>query len=105
MDSKIDPQQLLSQAITQRTKKKVPGRDPEKLKQAAQQFEAVYIQQMFKEMRKTIPNDGLIERGNADDIYTQFQDAEAAKIMAEQGGIGLAEVMVQQLLDQDESQE
>lgn len=101
MDNTIDPQQLLSQAMTQGTKtKKVPGRDPEKLKKTAQQFEAVYIQQMFKEMRKTIPDDGLIERGNADDIYTQFQDAEAAKIMAEQGGIGLAERMVQQLLDQ-----
>lgn len=100
MDSKIDPQQLLSQAMTQ-TSKKAPGRDPEKLKKTAQQFEAVYIQQMFKEMRKTIPNNGLIERGNADDIYTQFQDAEAAKIMAEQGGIGLAELMVQQLIGKE----
>lgn len=100
MDSKIDPSQLLSQALTQ-TPKKVPGRDPVKIKESAQQFEAVFIQQIFKEMRNTIPDDGLITRGNADDIYAQLQDAEAAKVLAEQGGIGLAELMLQQLLDED----
>lgn len=98
MDSKIDPKQLLSQAMSQ-TPKKVAGRDPQQLKAATQQFEAVFIQQMFKDMRNTIPEGGLIERSNADDIYTQMQDAEAAKVMAERGGIGLADLMMQQLLD------
>ena len=101
MDPKIDSSQLLSQALSQPGVKKQPGRDPVKLKEAAQQFEAVFIQQLFKETRKTIPEDGLIERGNADDIYTQLQDAEAAKIMAQQGGIGLADLMVRQLLDEN----
>ncbi|MFK5927015.1 MAG: rod-binding protein [Desulfuromusa sp.] len=97
MESRIDTTQLLSQ-ITQL--EKVPkGQNPEKLKEAAQQFEAIFIQQMYKEMRKTIPDDGLIQRGNADDIYVQLQDMEAAKITAQQGGIGLAELMVQQLTD------
>jgi len=100
MDSKIDPKQLLSQAMSQ-APKKAAGRDPEQLKKVAEQFEAIYIQQIFKEMRNTIPDDGLIPRGNADDIYTQFQDAEAAKVMAEKGGIGLADLMLQQLLDED----
>ena len=99
MDSKIDANQLLSLANSAAPKLKyAPGRDPEKLKDAAQQFEAVFLQQMFKEMRNTIPDDGLIPRGNADDMYTQMQDAEAAKILAEQGGVGLAELMMQELL-------
>lgn len=97
MDPKIDTSQIISQATTQ-APKLVKGQDPEKLKEAAQQFEAIFIQQMFKEMRKTIPDDGLIERGNADDVYTQLQDLEAAKITAQQGGIGLAELMMQQLM-------
>ncbi len=96
MESRIDPAQLLSQT-TQPVK--VPkGRDPEKLKEAAQQFEAIFIQQMYKEMRKTIPDDGLIQRGNADDVYAQLQDMEAAKITAQNGGIGLADLMMEQLL-------
>lgn len=97
MDSGIDSAQLFSQA-TSKAPKLVKGQDPERLKDAAQQFEAIFIQQMFKEMRKTIPEDGLIQRSNADDVYTQLQDLEAAKITAQQGGIGLAELMMQQLM-------
>jgi len=100
MDPKIDTQQLFSQAMNQ-APKTAPGRDPEKLKDAAQQFEAVFIQQMFKAMRDSVPEGGLFEKGNADDIYAQMQDAEAAKIMAQQGGIGLADLMIKQLLDEE----
>ncbi|NOQ41078.1 MAG: hypothetical protein GQ563_01060, partial [Desulfuromusa sp.] len=73
MEHRIDSAQLLSQITTQPAKVH-RGQNPEKLKEAAQQFEAIFIQQMYKEMRKTIPDDGLIQRGNADDIYTQLQD-------------------------------
>lgn len=103
MDSKIDSAQLLSQALSKTPPKSPPGRDPQKIKEAAQQFEAIYIQQVFKEMRKTVPDDGLIERSNADDVYIQLQDAEAAKVMAQQGGIGLADQMLKQLLNIDEN--
>ena len=96
MEHRIDSTQLLSQA-TQPTK--VPrGPNPEKLKETVQQFEAIFIQQMYKEMRKTVPDDGLIQRSNADDVYSQLQDLEAAKITAQQGGIGLADLMLQQLV-------
>jgi flagellar protein FlgJ len=97
MDARIDSAQLLDQVMTPRTVKSHKGQNPEKLKEAAQQFEAIFIQQMYKEMRKTIPDDGLIQRGNAEDIYAQLQDLEAAKITAQQGGIGLADLMMQQL--------
>ncbi|MDA3904165.1 MAG: rod-binding protein [Desulfuromusa sp.] len=96
MESRIDSAQLFSQVTTQAPNAH-KGQDPQKLKEAAQQFEAIFIQQMYKEMRKTVPDDGLIQRGNADDIYAQLQDMEAAKITAQQGGIGLADLMMQQL--------
>ena len=98
MDPKIDTAQLFSQATAQAPKAQ-KGREPEKLRETAQQFEAIFIQQMYKEMRNTIPDDGLIPKGNADDVYNQFQDLEAAKITAQRGGIGLADLMMQQLMD------
>ncbi len=98
MEHRIDSAQLLSQTTT-RTAEVHKGQSPEKLKEAAQQFEAIFIQQMFKEMRKTIPDDGLIQRGNAEDVYAQLQDLEAAKITAQHGGIGLADLMMQQLME------
>jgi flagellar protein FlgJ len=97
MNHGIDPAQLLSQATAQ-APSKGKGREPEQLKEVAQQFEAIFIQQMYKEMRKTVPDEGLIPRGNADDIYNQLQDLEAAKITAQRGGIGLAELMLEQLM-------
>ncbi len=102
MDPRIDTAQLLSQVTSQtpKTGKAARGRDPEKVKEQAQEFEAIFIQQVYKEMRKTIPNDGLIERGNADDMYIQLQDLEAARVTAKQGGIGLADMMMKQLLSE-----
>ena len=97
MEHRIDSAQLLSQITTQPAKVH-KGQNSEKLKEVAQQFEAIFIQQMYKEMRKTIPDDGLIQRGNADDVYTQLQDLEAAKITAQRGGIGLADLLMQQLM-------
>ena len=97
MEARIDSAQLLSQATAPRTVSPHKGQDPKKLKESAQQFEAIFIQQMYKEMRKTIPDDGLIQRGNADEIYTQMQDLEAAKVTAQQGGIGLTDLMMRQL--------
>ncbi len=99
MDPKIDPKLLLNQATAQGVKApNKRGQDPEKLRGATQQFEAVFIQQIFKEMRNTIPNDGLLQRGNAEDVFNQLQDAEVAKVMSERGGIGLSELMLQELL-------
>lgn len=71
--------------------------DPVRLKELTQEFEAIFIQQMYKEMRSTIPDDGLIPRTNAEDTFIQMQDLEAAKATARQGGIGLAEMMMKQL--------
>lgn len=71
--------------------------DPEKLKGLVQEFEAIFIQQMYKEMRSTIPDDGLIPRTNAEDTFVQMQDMEVARATARQGGIGLAEMMLKQL--------
>jgi len=97
MNHGIDPAQLLSQATSQAPRSE-QGKDPEKMKDLAQQFESIFIQQMYKQMRKTVPDDGLLPRGNADEIYNQLQDLEAAKITAQQGGIGLAELMLEQLM-------
>lgn len=97
MDARIDSAQLLSQATTPRKTKNLKGQNPEKLKEVTQQFESIFIQQIYKEMRKTIPNNGLIPRGNADEIYNQMLDLEAAKVTTRQGGIGMAELMMQQL--------
>ena len=75
-----------------------PGeRNPERLKKACQLFESMFINELFKEMRKTIPRGGLIKEGNRDRIYKSMLDQEYANRMAEAGGIGLGEMLFRQL--------
>ncbi len=97
MDARIDTADLLTQATSQ-TKTVAKSKDEAKLRETAQEFEAIFIRQMFKEMRKTVPEGGIFETDNATETYNQLQDMEAARIAAQQGGIGLADLMMQQLM-------
>ena len=98
MNTGIDAAQIFSQATSQAPKAH-KGQNKEGIRAAAQEFEAIFIKQMYKEMRNTITDGGLIEKGNADAIYNDMQDMEAAKMTAERGGIGLADMMMQQLME------
>ncbi len=75
-----------------------PGeRNPARLKKACQLFESMFLNELFKEMRKTIPRGGLIKENNSDGIYKSMLDQEYANHMAEAGGIGLGEMLFRQL--------
>jgi peptidoglycan hydrolase FlgJ len=68
---------------------------PEALKQAAQQFEAVFMNMLMKSMREATPQDGMFESEQTR-MYTSMLDQQLSQRMASRG-IGLAEVMVRQL--------
>ncbi|HEY9097248.1 MAG TPA: flagellar assembly peptidoglycan hydrolase FlgJ [Thiobacillus sp.] len=68
---------------------------PEALKQAAQQFEAVFMNMLMKSMREATPQDGMFESEQTR-MYTSMLDQQLTQRMASRG-IGLADVMVRQL--------
>ena len=73
-------------------------RELQDIKDAAEAFESYFIQIMLREMRKTIPEDqGFIPTSTAERIFTEMLDEEIAKDVARSGGIGLSQVIVQQL--------
>ena len=68
------------------------------IREAAEAFESYFIQILLREMRRTIPDDGgLIPKSQAERIFTEMLDEEIAKEAARAGGIGLSQVIVQQL--------
>ena len=73
----------------------VPNQDM--LKATCQQMESIFLSLLLKEMRTTINHSGLISGGTAEDIFTSMMDAEMTKGMATRGGIGLTELLMQQL--------
>lgn len=62
------------------------------LKEAAVEIEAIFLQQLLVQMRRTVPKDDH-SQGFWHDLY----DAEMARVMAEKGGLGLGEMIIAQL--------
>ena len=74
-----------------------PGATKEdKLREACQGFESVFVGQMLKEMRKSVPKDGLLDSKSGEQYVSMFDD-ELAKTLTKQGGIGLTSYMMHQL--------
>jgi flagellar protein FlgJ len=67
------------------------------LKSACEGMEALFIQHMLTEMRKTVPKSGLLDGGRGEEIYTSMMDGELAKQMASGRGLGLSSVLLEQL--------
>ncbi len=70
------------------------------LHKAAQEFEAFFIAYLMKVMRESIPT-GLIENKAGEQFYA-FYDQEVGRAAAQAGGLGLAELLEQQLTQTDE---
>lgn len=66
------------------------------LKEAAQQFEAMFLQMVLKSMRDATPQDGLFD-SDASRFYTAMHDQQLAQNLASGRGIGLARMIEEQL--------
>ena len=76
------------------------ARDPDKAVRAtAEQFEAYFIQQMMKAMRDTVEKSDMVEQGNMD-MYQDLMDKEVSLQMVRRGGVGMADMLEKQLLQQ-----
>ena len=67
------------------------------LRKVCSEFEAIFLNYLLQQMRKTIPKSGLIEEGLTQEIYEEQWYTALAHKMAEEGGIGLAKILYRQL--------
>ena len=70
---------------------KEPGGDREEIKKVANEFESLFINLVLKSMRNTVQKSGLIDGGNAEEIYKSMLDDEYCKQMATQRTTGIAD--------------
>ena len=73
-----------------------PEAKEKKLREACEGFESIFIQKMWQEMRKTVPQNGFMH-GREEHFWQDMYDQELAKKMTSAGGIGLADMMCEQL--------
>ncbi len=66
---------------------------------ACQEFESVLMGQMLKQMRTAVQTTDPLNQGMANDTWRDMLDDERARAMAQAGGIGLADQMYRQLVN------
>lgn len=72
--------------------------EAKKLREACEGFEAMFLSMMYKQMRATVPENDLFgKKSNAIEIFEDMRDTELMNVAAKSGGIGIADMMYQQL--------
>jgi soluble lytic murein transglycosylase-like protein len=67
------------------------------LRRAAREFEALFYGQLIRAMRATVPENGFWGQGGGSKIYRQMHDEALADQLAARGGLGISDLIVQQL--------
>ncbi len=71
-------------------------------RQAAQDFEAVFLNSMFSQMFTSMDGEGPFGGGQAVGVWRSFLTDEYAKSFAKKGGIGIADHVYRALMEQQE---
>jgi flagellar protein FlgJ len=84
--------------------KQIGAHDEKKLKQAAQDFEAIFVHQMLDAMDKTVDREGsILSGGSSEQYFRGMLNEEIAKSMTNRlggSGFGLAESIYRQMAGQ-----
>lgn len=68
-----------------------------KLHKVSQQLEGVFVQQMYKSMRATVPSGGLTDGGAGEEMFTGLLDEHVAADTPQKWKHGLSESIYRQL--------
>ena len=75
-----------------------------KTRNAAKMYEKTFLRQMVKAMRQTIPKGGMVKRSMAEGIFEEKLDHKYVDSWADKGGVGLADIIYDQIVERFGSQ-
>jgi Rod binding domain-containing protein len=79
--------------------------DPTALKTAAQNFESVFLSQMFSQMFKDVGTDTVFGGGQGEEMFRSLLLDEYAKQVAKRGGLGIGDAVMRTLISQQEKKQ
>lgn len=79
------------------------AKSPAKAREAAQEFEAVFLNSMMQQMFAGLEGDGPMGGNGATGVWRSMLTDEYAKSFAKNGGIGIADEVYRTLLAQQEA--
>lgn len=68
-----------------------------KLRKAAHQLEGLFVNELLKAMRETVPEDGIIGQAPGQEMFTGMMDERIADLYAGRSEHGLGEALYRQL--------
>lgn len=75
-----------------------PTDDEKKLRKAANDLQGLFVSQLFKAMRDTVPKDeGIVSGGSGEEIFTGLMDEHLAAETPSHWGGGVSEALYRQL--------
>ncbi|MEP7381246.1 MAG: rod-binding protein [Gemmatimonadota bacterium] len=77
----------------------VPDRD-QRLKKVVGQLQGVFVEQLFKAMRETVPTDGVTDGGPGEAMFSGMMDQHLADALPGQWEHGIGESLYRQLRPQ-----
>lgn len=89
---------ILGRALTGKKGGSASGDD---LKKACADFEAIFLQEVFKAMRRTVPDGGLFPSSLSREIFEGFLDEAISRESAKRNEVGLARLLYHQLKGRD----
>lgn len=61
----------------------IEGAERERLVAAMRDLEGVFVQELFKAMRATVPDEGIVNRGSGEEVFTSLLDERLASLVPE----------------------
>ena len=92
----VDPNQLAATGNLASLKQAAATHSPQALREAARQFESLFTSMMLKSMQEANFKDPLFGSDQGD-LYQDMYDDQLAAVMSRGKGLGLADMLVQQL--------
>jgi len=98
MDLNIDPRAQLSHPVNSPLSGK-KERQLASLRQSSQDFETLLVNEMYKAMRKSVPDGGLFKKDSATEMFQEMMDMETAKATSKSNNLGIADAIYKQMAE------
>ena len=69
------------------------GDGEDRLRTTSRLMEAQFYEELFKAMRDTVPEGGLLDGGQGEEIFSSFLDRHLAEAQAMKGRLGLGDAL------------
>lgn len=93
----LDTNIALNPALLSQTKA-APSVNMRKIDETAQEFEAMFLTEMLRPMFETVGVDKTFGGGRGEEIFRSFMLDEYGKQLASSGGMGIADMVKEQLI-------